>query len=185
MSDDNGSLGSSIRAARKRRGLTIQQVADISALSISFISQLERGLVSPSVNSLQKISRALGIQIGGFFEDQPRTSRVIRANERPRLIYPNRTEEEYLLTPIRSKKLQVLYYRLKPGATSGEKPYSHESDEECGIVLHGSLEVIVAGEAYTLNAGDAVTFESGLPHAWRNVSGKVCEALWVVTPPGY
>jgi len=185
MSDDNGSLGLSIRIARKRRGLTIQQVADISQLSISFISQVERGLVSPSVNSLQKISRALGLQIGGFFEDQSRTSRVIRAHERPRLIYPNRSEEEYLLTPFRSKKLQVLYYRLKPGASSGEKPYTHDSDEECGIVLHGSLEVAVAGETYLLNAGDAITFESGLPHAWRNVGDKECEALWVVTPPGY
>ncbi len=185
MSDETESLGSSIRRARKRRGLTIQQVADTSQLSISFISQVERGLVSPSVNSLQKISRALGIQIGGFFEDQNQTSRVIRAHERPRLIYPNRNEEEYLLTPFRSKRLQVLYYRLKPGASSGEKPYSHESDEECGIVLRGSLAVSVAGETYLLNAGDAITFESGLPHAWHNVSDEECEALWVVTPPGY
>ena len=185
MADGKGSLGLSVRHPRKRRGLTIQQVADNSGLSISFISQLERGLVSPSVNSLQKISRALGMQIGGFFEDQGKASRLIRATERPRLIYPNHTEEEYLLTPIRSKKLQVLYYRLKPGASSGEKPYSHESDEECGIVLRGSLEVSVAGETYLLNAGDAVTFESSLPHAWRNVGDEECEALWVVTPPGY
>ncbi len=185
MSDENGSLGSSIRRARKRRGLTIQQVADISQLSISFISQVERGLVSPSVNSLQKISRVLGIQIGGFFEDQSKTGRVIRASERPRLIYPNRSEEEYLLTPFRSKKLQVLYYRLKPGASSGGTPYSHESDEECGIVLRGSLEVTVAGESYILNTGDAITFESSLPHAWRNTGTEECEALWVVTPPGY
>jgi transcriptional regulator with XRE-family HTH domain len=70
MADENGSLGLSVRHARKRRGLTIQQVADISQLSISFISQLERGLVSPSVNS-SKISRALGMQIGGFSKIRP------------------------------------------------------------------------------------------------------------------
>ena len=57
---------------------------------------------------------------------------------------------------------------------------SHESDEECG-----SLEVSVAGETVILNAGDAITFESHLPHAWRNVNNEECEALWVVTPPGY
>lgn len=185
MAEPNSSLGASIRRSRKRRGLTIQQVAEASGLSISFISQLERDLVSPSVNSLQKVSRALGIQIGGFFEDQARAGRVVRAHQRPRLIYPDRTEEEYLLTPVKSKKLQVLYYRLKPGATSGETPYSHESDEECGIVLRGSLEVTVAAETHVLNAGDAITFESHLPHAWRNISGDECEALWIVTPPGY
>ncbi len=185
MPDTENTLGASIRRARKRRRLTIQQVAKLSELSISFISQLERDLLSPSVNSLQKISRALGIQIGGFFEDQGNTGRVVRAHERPRLIYPNRNEEEYLLTPVRSKKLQVLYYRLKPGATSGDTPYSHDSDEECGVVLRGSLEVAVNGEVYFLNAGDAITFDSHLPHTWRNVGNEECEALWVVTPPGY
>lgn len=184
MPDANGTLGASIRRARKRRRLTIQQVAEISGLSISFISQLERDLVSPSVNSLQKVSRALGIQIGGFFEDQGRAGRVIRAGERPRLIYPNRIEEEYLLTPVNSKKLQVLYYRLKPGMSSGE-PYSHDSDEECGIVLRGSLEVTVARETVVLGPGDAITFDSHLPHAWRNTGDEECEALWVITPPGY
>ncbi|MEK7328667.1 MAG: cupin domain-containing protein [Chloroflexota bacterium] len=185
MAETESTLGASIRRTRKRRGLTIQQVAKLSGLSISFISQLERDLLSPSVNSLQKISRALGIQIGGFFEGQGNTGRVVRADERPRLIYPNRNEEEYLLTPVRSKKLQVLYYRLKPGATSGDTPYSHDSDEECGVVLRGSLEVSVNGEVYILNSGDAITFDSHLPHTWRNVGNEECEALWVVTPPGY
>lgn len=179
-------LGSNIRRVRKRRGLTIEQVADSSGMSISFISQVERNLISPSVNSLQKISRALGIQIGGFFDDHNSANRVVRANERPRLIYPNRSEEEYLLTPVKSKYLQVLYYRLKPGATSGETPYSHESDEEFGVVLKGRLEVSVASDVYQLNEGDAVTFDSRLPHSWRNPSKKdECLVLWVVTPPGY
>ena len=149
MSQAQDALGASIRRARKRRGLTMQQVAEASGLSISFLSQVERDLVSPSVNSLQKISRALGIQIGGFFEGQGQGGRVVRATERPRLIYPDRAEEEYLLTPVKSKKLQVLYYRLKPGATSGETPYSHESDEECGSPERGEdaeqVDVITFG----------------------------------------
>ena len=185
MPPTSDSLGANIRRTRKRRGLTMQQVAQASSLSISFLSQVERDLVSPSVNSLQKISRALGIQIGGFFEGQGKGGRVVRAHERPRLIYPDRSEEEYLLTPVKSKKLQVLYYRLKPGATSGDTPYSHDSDEECGVVLSGQLKVTVNGETYLLNAGDAITFESHLPHTWRNASRKICEVLWVVTPPGY
>ncbi len=178
-------LGASIRRARMRRHLTLQQVADLSGLSLSFISQVERDLVSPSVTSLQKISRALGIQIGGFFESAPKNGRVIRAHERPRLIYPNRVEEEYLLTPADSRHLQVLFYRLKPGASSGESAYSHDSDEECGIVLKGQLEVSVAGETYTLQAGDAITFDSHAPHTWLNPGPDDCEALWVITPPGY
>ena len=178
-------LGASIRRVRKRRHLTLQQVADLSGLSLSFLSQVERDLVSPSVTSLQKISRALGIQIGGFFDSPSKNGRVVRAHERPRLIYPDRVEEEYLLTPADSRHLQVLYYRLKPGASSGEAAYSHDSDEECGIVLSGRLEVSVAGETYTLNPGDAITFDSHAPHTWLNPGPGDSEALWVITPPGY
>jgi quercetin dioxygenase-like cupin family protein len=69
--------------------------------------------------------------------------------------------------------------------SSGEAPYSHDSDEECGIVLRGRLEVTVAGETYLLQHGDAITFESHLPHSWRNSTDEECEALWVLTPPGY
>jgi transcriptional regulator with XRE-family HTH domain len=188
VSKNDGAIGANIRRTRKRRGLTLEQVSTASGMSISFISQVERSLISPSVNSLQKISRALGIQIGGFFEDQSqaRASRVVRAAQRPRLIYPNRSEEEFLLTPIKSKYLQVLFYRLKPGATSGDTPYSHESDEEFGMVMRGRLEVTVDGEAYVLGPGDTITFDSHLPHTWRNPSRREeCETLWVVTPPGY
>jgi transcriptional regulator with XRE-family HTH domain len=52
MSEIDGTLGAGIRRARKRRGLTLQQVADSSGMSMSFISQVERNLLSPSVNSL-------------------------------------------------------------------------------------------------------------------------------------
>lgn len=178
-------LGASIRRARKRRRLTLQQVAGLSGLSLSFISQVERDLVSPSVTSLQKISRALGIQIGGFFNSPPKNGRVVRVHQRPRLIYPNRIEEEYLLTPADSRHLQVLYYRLKPGASSGDAAYSHDSDEECGIVQSGRLQVSVDGETYLLEAGDAITFDSHSPHTWLNPGPDDCEALWVITPPGY
>jgi transcriptional regulator with XRE-family HTH domain len=181
----DGSLGASIRQARKRRQLTLVQVAELSGMSLSFISQVERNLISPSVNSLQKISRALGIQIGGFFEGQGTGGRVVRAGERPRLIYPGHSEEEYLLTPVDSKYLQVLYYRLKPGA-SGGAPYSHDSDEECGVVVSGRLEVTVGGVNHLLEEGDSITFSSRVPHTWRNPDKKKsCLVFWVLTPPGY
>jgi quercetin dioxygenase-like cupin family protein len=43
----------------------------------------------------------------------------------------------------------------------------------------------VASETYTLNAGDAITFDSHAPHTWLNPGPGDCEALWVITPPGY
>jgi quercetin dioxygenase-like cupin family protein len=70
---------------------------------------------------------------------------------------------------------------------AGERPqliYPNH-DEEFGVVLRVRLEVSVNREVYILHAGDAIDFDSLLPHTWRNPGDAECETLWVITPPGY
>jgi quercetin dioxygenase-like cupin family protein len=48
-------------------------------------------------------------------------------------------------------------------------------------VLSGTIEVQFAGRPIRLNAGDAVYFDSNVPHRSRSLKGKVAEALVIVT----
>lgn len=57
-------------------------------------------------------------------------------------------------------KPQVIWSEIESGGGSGDEPYSHDSDEECVVVLRGKLHFWVGDEHYALNAGDALTFES-------------------------
>lgn len=65
----NQEIGNKIRTLRKKKVLTLKQLANRTGLSVSLISQIELAKTSASVSTLYKIASALGIKIGYFFSD--------------------------------------------------------------------------------------------------------------------
>ena len=75
------SLGARLRARRKAIGKTMQQVADEAGLTIGFISQIERGLSSPSLASLYNVAQALDASVDMFVSRKPeRTHSVVTSS---------------------------------------------------------------------------------------------------------
>lgn len=181
----NGSLGERIRSLREMRSMSLKQLAESTALTQSFLSQVERDLTSPSVASLRKIAEALGTSVATFFAGGSPNGRLVRKDARPVLLHPKRRWRDTLLTPSMSGKLQVIWSEIEPGGGSGDEPYSHNSDEECVVILQGRLDFWVGDEHYLLEKGDALTFESRLPHKNRNPGPSKTQVLWVMTPPSY
>jgi transcriptional regulator with XRE-family HTH domain len=182
---DPGTLGERLRAARLGHGLTLREAADRSGLSRAFISQVERGEVSPSVASLTKIAEALSIHLAELFlpPDQ-RTEGLVRATQRIRMTLRPGEHWDEVLSPSLNGKLLVLQSTILPGAGSGA-PYHHAADEECVLILRGRLEVRVDDDVHQLAAGDALTYSSRRPHAWQNAGDEDVVAIWIITPPNY
>ena len=178
-------LGRTVRQLREDRNMAMRELADKAGVSSSFVSQVERGVANPSVASLQRIAAALGTSIGALFDGNEKIGKFIPVAERPRMVHPERKWEDFLLTPQTARRLQVIMSHIEPGEGSGDEPYSHDSDEECVIVLKGALEFHVGGEAYEMNEGDSLTFESRQPHWNRNPGPSKAEILWIITPPSY
>jgi transcriptional regulator with XRE-family HTH domain len=182
---DEARLGARLRSLREGRGLSMKALADAAGVSESFLSQVERGAANPSVASLRRIAQGLGTSVGSLFEDGGSSGRLTRAADRPRLTHPQRKWEDFLLTPPSSQRLQVILSVIEPDEGSGDEPYSHDSDEECVIVLKGSLEFAVGDERYLLEEGDSLVFGSRTPHWNRNPGPSKAEVLWITTPPSY
>ncbi len=179
-------LGSRLRRNRRERNLTIRDVARRSGLTESFVSQVERARVNPSVASLQSIAQALGTPLGRLFdESEPPTGRVVRRAQRAKLSYPGLKATDYLLSPDLSGRLEVIWAEAGPGGGSGEDLYQHEGEEECVVVIKGRMEIWVGHERYLLAPGDAITFSSRIPHRWKNTGRGTLEAIWAITPPSY
>ena len=182
----NLTLGTKLRNLRHERSLTMKEVAALADLTESFISQVERDSVNPSVASLLRICEALGVHIANLFDAPAKPSgRVVRSSERSRMVYPGFASMDALLTPDLNGKLEVIWAESGPGGSSGEQYYTHPGDEECIVVIRGSLDIWVGEECHILHAGDAITFESRTPHRWKNAGRGKMEAIWVVTPPSY
>jgi transcriptional regulator with XRE-family HTH domain len=178
-------LGRKVRSLREARGLSLKALAGEAGVSESFVSQVERGVANPSVASLRRLSAALGASVGSLFEGPITSGRVVRSHERARLVHPARGWEDFLITPREAQRLQVILSIIEPNEGSGDEPYSHDSDEECVVVLKGQLEFRVGDDDYLLDEGDSLIFESRIPHWNRNPGPSKAEVLWITTPPSY
>ncbi len=174
-------IGARLRATRKARGLTQEQVAGSADLTTGFLSRLERDEASPSVATLVAICEVLGLRVGELFE--PPQTAVIRSGEGRPVSYGGVGSVEQLITPGTQSQVQVLRSVIGGGGNGGEELYTLACDVEVVHVLRGRLVVVVDTEEHTLGPGDTLTFRGGQPHTWRNASSATaCEVLWILTP---
>lgn len=178
-------LGARIRALRLARGETLRQLAAQASVTESFLSQVERGVASPSIASVQRIARALGASIAELFAADDRAGIVVRAADRRRVVYQGLGAVDEFLTRATDGRLQVILSTIEPGGGTGEEAYSHDSDEEVVIVLEGTLDLWVGPEHYRLETGDAVTHSSRLPHRNTNPGPGPARVLFCITPPSF
>jgi transcriptional regulator with XRE-family HTH domain len=182
-------LGQQIRALRKAQKLSLAQLAERSDLSIGNLSQIERGVRSPSVRSLQRLSECLKVPIADLFQTRalPPASElgtILRRKARPILNLSKSGCHKELLTPMMPGTLQLLLVTLDPGGSSGPEHYIHKG-EEAGVVIAGAMKLWIEDEVYTLKEGDSFRFKSTRRHRFESASKQVTRVLWAVTPPIY
>ena len=185
-------LGEDLRGLRKAQGLTLEDIAQASGKSVSFLSKIERGQARPSVTALQEIASALGVPVGWFFETDgptPANERphIVRANRRRRLSYSGLTGTAYmgftdhLLSAGLEGDLALGISTYEPGGSTGDDLYTH-AGEEAGLVLKGEIELTLSEEVFTLNAGDSFSFKGDIPHRYRNIGEGEARIVWANTP---
>jgi transcriptional regulator with XRE-family HTH domain len=178
-------LGARIRARRMARAETLRKLAAEAGVTESFLSQVERGVASPSIASVQRIARALGTSIAELFATDDRAGIVVRAGDRRRVVYQGLGAIDEFLTRATDGKLQVIMSTIQPGGGTGDEAYTHDSDEEVVVVLEGVLDLWVGPEHYRLETGDAVTHSSRVPHRNTNPGPGVARVLFCITPPSF
>lgn len=180
-------LGERIRGLRKRRGMTLAQLAESCDLSTGYISQIERNLAYPSIPALVGIARSLGVTVQWFFGGtaavpQAEQGYVIRRGNRLRIQYDGGIVDE-LLTPKMSLQLEMIHTRLPPGGESAES-YTHAGDA-VGFVVTGELEMWVGERHFHLREGDSCSYSAGEPHRYRNPGSREAVVLWAISPPSF
>jgi transcriptional regulator with XRE-family HTH domain len=176
-------IGSRLRTLRRERSLSLEDMANHTSLSIGFLSQIERGISSPTLRALAGMADALGVGFADLFpnEDTPgdQKATIVRAPSRSELKLWRSGIRKQLLTPNPSdSRLNLYLVELEPGASTGDELYKHQG-EEAGLVLSGSMQLGVEMESWTLNEGDSFRFRSSRPHRFSNTSDGTTRVLWV------
>ena len=181
---DAPTIGDGIRRERLRRGLTLAQLASQVSLTVSALSQIERGASDPSISSLRRIASAFGIPMFQFLVGTDRREIVVRRDHRTKLTFPDRVLEYELVSADTIGEFEVLSLTLTPGGASGPVASPHSS-EECSIVLKGRVAAEVAGRTYELEAGDSIKIHRELPHRFLNVGPGDAEVIIIISPPTF
>jgi transcriptional regulator with XRE-family HTH domain len=181
---DSARIGEGIRRERLRRGLTLAQLATQVNLTVSALSQIERGASDPSLNSLRRIAQAFDVPMFQFLVGNTARDIVIRRDKRIRLTFPNRELEYQLVSADTFGEFEVLALTVTPGSTTSALPDSHPS-EECAVVLAGRVIAEVAGQDYDLEAGDSIKIHRELLHKFSNTGDADAELLIIISPPTF
>ncbi|MDE1173609.1 MAG: XRE family transcriptional regulator [Parvibaculaceae bacterium] len=180
-------VGARLRMRRLARRLTLQELAEKSGLSVGLLSQIERGMTTPSLRSLRQISTALEMPLGWLFEPAPHPSDdlIVRAENRRKMDLGPGAMVKELMSPDSVLDIQIIRIVIQPGGTSGDKPYNNPIGAKCGTIISGQLGLEVSGKEYVLKAGDSFAFRAENMHRFWCAGDEPVDLIWVVTPALY
>ena len=199
-------IGERLMALRKKRKLSMRELAERSGASTSLISQVETGKTNPTVAKLQNLATALGVPVNYFFDphDEPPPDPpplgtrdeeptggaftngvpvhsgvpldVVRGYDRETIELSDGVTWERL-TPHGRAGIEFLEVTYEVNANSG--PLASHYGEEFIHVRQGALEVEFAFNRVVLAAGDSLVFDSTVPHRVTSVGDVPMKAIWV------
>ena len=193
MANSNTVVGSKIKGIRESKGLTLEEVAERSGLSLDQITSIETDQNLPSLGPLIKIARALGVRLGTFMDDNDALGPVVcRAEERESkssISFSNgaadaRKHMEYhpLAQQKAGRHMEPFIIDINPEEEPNFQLSAHEG-EEFIYVMQGEVEIVYGKDTYSLKEGDSIFYDSIVKHHVHGAPGKSAKILAVVYIP--
>lgn len=172
-------MGQKIKSLRKQKKYTLKEVAEKTSVSISFLSQLENGKTSATLESLKKISETLDVTPSYFFpqDQQVSTPTIMRHDTHQIDLQESSFVYKNLAGQVPDALFSPLLIIMQPGDNRGEL-FSH-AGEEFLYVLKGTLTVLLKNEKYTLSVSDSIYIDSTMPHYWENNTDEEIQFLCI------
>ncbi|GGB48123.1 cupin domain-containing protein [Virgibacillus dakarensis] len=170
-----------IKNLRAKNNITLAQLSEKTGLSISFLSQIEKGTTNLAITSLKKIADAYHISMKYFFDEEDNPSYITSRVNQKRIKIEGMDEELIRLNgQFKGREMDPFHVTVLPNTTSTNR-YTHQG-EEFYYVLQGEITFIVEEKTYVVGQGEAIHFPSYLPHDFENRTNEKVELLNVVTP---
>ena len=176
-------LGTRIRWIRGRQRMTLKQLSRSTNLTISFLSQIERGAVLPSVESLRKIAQALQVPVGQLFDEGTAADKpmaLIRKSERKQAIVRGKAPTvEALAGGLLHTRIEPRLITLRP-RTLYRPDLREQGAEAFGMVWQGQVELIwEQGESVALSSGDSIYVQPRGAYRISNTGTAEASFLWI------
>jgi XRE family transcriptional regulator, regulator of sulfur utilization len=157
-----------LREQRKRRDLSLDQLAQLTGVSRAALSQIETRKTNPTIGVLWKISAGLGVAFSDLIGETQTGLSVLRRGETQLLRSLDGKFESRPLMPARGiPQLEMYELRLTARARHASEPHG-PGTREIVVVLSGSMKVTVGDHSDELGPGDSMVFDANKPHVYEN-----------------
>lgn len=170
-----------IRQLRKRKAWTLDQLAELSGVSRSMLSQVERGAANPTLAVAFRIATAFGLSLGDLVDGATKLARmdVIRQDDVSSIFRDDECCRIRTLSPLNLEK-DVEFYEVVLHSGNELKSAPHfEGTREFLTVQKGSVIVTTGAETVVLKKGDSVQYNADVEHSIKN-SGNGDAILFLV-----
>ena len=172
-----------IKKIRKEKHLTLKDMSAKTGFSISFLSQMERGISPITMTSLKKITTALEIPIKTLFAETETREEYFRRNSQEALHGLQKNYKYFRILSGRfSDRLMDSFFLVIEAHTTKFEAASHDG-EEFYYVLKGCATFIIDKIEHEIKAGETIHFPSRKAHSIQNREGEELEMLCTITPP--
>ncbi|MBR3126638.1 MAG: helix-turn-helix transcriptional regulator [Solobacterium sp.] len=175
-------IGKRIRQLRIKNDLTLEELASRTELTKGFLSQLERNLASPSIQTLEDITEALGTTMSNFFAEEAESQIVF--TQADAFLDEQETQTIHWIVPNAQKNdMEPILLELKPGAQS--KRIDPHEGQEMGYVLTGRIYLVRGQDrkGSLVRKGETFYISGDAGHYLENRSDRPASVLWISTPP--
>jgi len=170
-------IGSKLRRLRLRKSMGLLELSKHTGLSPALLSKLERDLMHPTLPTLLRIALVFSVGLDHFFTPEPKPVLEI-VRKRDRLRFPDSPDSakpayyfESLDFPVSQRVLNSYLAEFESLDDQASRFHEHPGIELL-YVISGKLDLQFRGEKHELAEGDAIYFDSTVPHAYRRIGAK-------------
>jgi transcriptional regulator with XRE-family HTH domain len=184
-------VGEKVKTLREKKGLSLKELAELTGFSAALLSQMENHLVSPSLGTMIKLAKALGVKVGDLLgETEGEPFAIVRKDERKtvsRFASKEGVKYGYSYESLgfekKNRHMEPFIVTLEPATVKTSKTSVHDG-EEFIFVLEGAMEVILGNHTDVLYPGDSIYYDSSIPHRVQCYQDRVTKILAVLYAAG-
>jgi transcriptional regulator with XRE-family HTH domain len=173
-----------LKLLRKQLGMSLQDLAEKTGLTKSYLSKLERGLSTPSIAVAMRLSSALHVDVERLFSEEAVKDGIVIVKAKDRIPLGRRDspkKSDYEVIVGNSTVRHNHTFIVTPAYDFSEAEFKEHEGEEFLFVHKGRIEINFASQLFVLSIGDAVYFDAHIPHKMRSLGSHPAQVLVVVS----
>jgi transcriptional regulator with XRE-family HTH domain len=181
-------LGEKLRGLRLKKSMGLVELGKHTGLSPAMLSKLECGKLFPTLPTLFRIALVFGIGLDYFFTDERKRRVVAVVRKKDRVRFPEKPgggEVAYHFESLdfnaTERKMNVFLAEFEQVAADKMRMHQHPGVEFV-YMIRGKIDLTIGSDIHSLDAGDAIYFDSGVRHAYRRATTATSIAVIVTAP---